>query len=156
MRKRIGQPSPVPPAEAPVPWIDLEPLTAIEVTSEDPEHPIECALVPGFGDEWKASQAGPQRLRVLFDHAQDLHDVRLVFAEHAKARTQEFVLRWSRGEGDGLHDVVRQQYNFQPGSIETEEYQVALGGVKVLELEITPSINRDVPVIASLAEMRLR
>ncbi len=39
-------------------WLDLERLAQVEVTSEDVDHPIESALIPGTGSGWRASQPG--------------------------------------------------------------------------------------------------
>ena len=48
-------------------WLDLEELAHIEVSSEDPQHPVEGALVLGDERGWRAGQAGPQTIRILFD-----------------------------------------------------------------------------------------
>lgn len=53
-----------------------------------------------------------------------------------------------------FHDIVRQQYNFNPPGAEVEEYDVNLDGVKALELKINPDITGG-PAIASLAELRV-
>ncbi len=36
-------------------WLDLERLAEVEVTSEDPAHPIESALLPNGGPGWRAA-----------------------------------------------------------------------------------------------------
>ena len=135
-------------------WLDLEGLAEVQVTSEDPEHPIEAALVPGAGDGWRAAAPGPQTIRIVFDNAQDLAAIHLVFVEERESRTQEFVLRWAEDAGGTPKEIVRQQYNFTPISSEVEEYAVQLRGVKWLELAITPSISGG--GFASLAEWRVR
>lgn len=135
--------------------MDLECSAEIEITSEDPAHPIEAALLPNAGSGWRASQPGRQTLRVQFDEPQALRHIHLRFAEEEKSRTQEFVLRWSKGGDHPFEEIVRQQYNFSPGSSENEDYAVELDGVKILELEIIPSIGGG-NVYASLAELRLR
>jgi hypothetical protein len=43
-------------------WLDLEGLAQVEVTSEDPAHPIESALLPGTESGWQAAQAGKQTI----------------------------------------------------------------------------------------------
>jgi hypothetical protein len=135
--------------------MDLESSAEVEITSEDPAHPIEAALLLGRGRGWKASQPGKQTLRILFDSPQEIRRVYLVFTEDEKTRTQEFVLRWSAGKGETFREIVRQQYNFAPGSSEVEDYAVELHRVKILELEIIPSISGG-DGRASLAELRLR
>ena len=74
-------------------WLDLEPLAQVEITSEDVEHPIEAALIPGRGSGWRAARAGKQVIRLLFDKPQRIRRIHLLFCEDQKERTQEFVLR---------------------------------------------------------------
>jgi len=127
----------------------------VEVTSEDPEHPIEFAFSPGRPAGWRAGLAGRQSVRLIFDSPQILKFIHLVFTEEHQSRTQEFVLRWSAGERAPFKEILRQQYNFSPGSSEIEDYVVNLENVKVFELEIVPSIDGG-EIRASLAELRLR
>jgi len=124
-------------------FFDLETLARVEITSEDPAHTIESALVPGIGAGWRAAGPGPQKVRVLFDTPQRIRRVRLVFEEAHAERTQEFVLSWiPAGEAAGRF-LVRQQYTFSPGGAtrEVEAYTFDLDGVGALELEITPDIG---------------
>lgn len=124
-------------------WLDLERLAQVELTSEDPGYPIETALTAGAGPGWRAAQPGRQTIRLLFDEPQRIRRIYLLFHEIERARTQEFVLRWSPDGGQTYREIVRQQYNFSPpGTIrELEDYTVDLEGVTVLELNITPAIN---------------
>jgi hypothetical protein len=153
MRKRIIVSSPTSIALEDRVWLDLERNAEVEITSETPANPVDFALVAGTTSGWTASQSGEQTLRLIFDQAQKLKHIRLVFNENNYQRTQQFVLRWS-GDGVTFHDIVRQQYNFNPPGSEVEEYDVSLNGVTVLELNIVPDINGG-PAIASLAELRL-
>lgn len=137
-------------------FLNLEALARVEITSEDPAHPIESALVPGNGDGWRAAGSGPQRVRVLFDEPQWIRRVRLVFEETHAERTQEFSLSWiPAGERVG-RSLVRQQYTFSPGGAtrEIEEYSFDLQGVAALELEITPDISKGAAV-ASLVSLQV-
>ena len=153
MRKRIVPHSRHPHAEGP-PWLDLTMVTA-EISSEDAEHPIECALVGDNEEGWRAAESGMQRLRILFDQPQTLRRIQLHFVEPAITRTQEFVLRWSAA-GEALAEIVRQQWNFSPdGTVsESEDYQVHLEDVRLLELTINPDISGSA-AHASLAKLRL-
>jgi hypothetical protein len=154
MRKRIlVSPPPFKGLEKDGGWLDLEKIAAVEVTSETPGNPVEFALVAGADSGWTASQSGEQILRLRFDQPQNLRHIRVVFVENTHARTQEFVLRWS-GDGTAFHDIVRQQYNFNPPSTEVELYDVNLDGVVALDLKINPDIGSG-SAIASLAELRL-
>jgi hypothetical protein len=143
MRKRTIQPD---STQQPTPasaWLDLEPIAEVEISSEDPSHPIEGALRHGAGPGWRAATAGEQTIRLRFDAPQPIRRVRLVFHEGERPRTQEFVLRWSGDGGQSYREIVRQQYNFSPpGSTdEVEEYTVELDQVSVLELRIIPAIG---------------
>lgn len=153
MRKRISSPTPGNAAPKDHEWLDLDKLAEVEITSEDSQHPIDAALVLDAEGEWKATQSGEQTLRLLFDRPQVLKHIRLVFTENEHARTQEFVLRWSN-DGKAFHEIVRQQYNFNPPATEAEDYTVNLTGVKVLELKIVPNIGGGTAT-ASLTELRL-
>jgi hypothetical protein len=137
-------------------WFDLEELAQIEVTSEDPKHPVEGALVIGDERGWRAGQAGPQTIRILFDRPMPIRRMTLSFIEPEVTRTQEFVIRWSGDGGRSLRDVVRQQWNFAPtGSArEAEDYRVDLSDVTALELHIVPDISGGAAG-ASLAQWRI-
>ncbi len=158
MRKRIIA-DPVPPGVAPDEsgWLDLGRLTTVEVTSEDPAHPVETALLPDGdgGTGWRAAEPGAQTLRLVFDVPTPVRRVRLVFREDRVGRTQEFVLRWS-GDGHSYHEVVRQQYTFSPPGTaeEVEDYRVNLDGVTALELRIVPDISGG-GAVASVAQMQV-
>ena len=156
MRKSIipsgGQDEPTPAGD----WLDLDRLAAVEVTSEDPGHPVENALIPGRGPGWAAAGPGSQTIRLRFAAPQRIRRAWLHFTEPTRARTQEFVLRWATADGQPTREVVRQQWIFAPGGSthETEDYRVDLWGVTVLELTISPDISGGT-ARASLAELRL-
>ncbi len=157
MRKRIitqGSPE----SSTPDPdWLNLERLAQVEVTSEEAEHPVESALLPGAGAGWRAAESGEQTIRLLFDEPQRFRHIRLLFREEVGGeRTQEFVLRWSPGNGQPYRDIVRQQYNFSPPDVtsEVEDYLVDLDGVRALELVIIPDISGG-HACASLEQLRL-
>jgi hypothetical protein len=137
-------------------WLALEQLAQVEVTSEDPTHPVEAALMPGTGLAWRASQPGEQMIRLLFDEPQQLKHIHLVFDEHKQERTQEIVLLWSADRGQSYQEVVRQQYNFSPPTTtrEVEDYNVNLKGVTTLELRIVPDMSGG-GAVASLTQLRL-
>jgi hypothetical protein len=136
-------------------WLDLERLARVEVSSEDPAHPVEEALRMGRPAGWRAGASGPQTLRLCFDEPQLLQRIRVHFEETQHERQQEFALRWS-ADGTSFREIVRQQWNFSPsGSTrEAENYVVALAGVSVLELHIVPDKSGG-DARASLAELRI-
>ena len=143
MRKRVITPAPPEVSHDEEEWLDLERLARVEVSSEDGSHPVEAALVRGARDGWRAAASGEQVLRLLFDEPQRLRRISLLFLEEERARTQEFVLRWSPDGGQTFREVVRQQYNFSPAGAtrEAEDYGVALEGVTALELVIKPDVG---------------
>jgi hypothetical protein len=156
MRKRIiaaaHERDPVPESG----WLDLEKLVEVEISSEDPDHPIEHALLPGSASGWRAGRPGEQTIRLVFQEPQEIERIRLCFVEAQSERTQQFTLRWSPDNGQNFREIVRQQWNFSPdGSHEQiEDIDVALSGVTVLELTIIPDISGGTGV-ASLALLRL-
>jgi hypothetical protein len=156
MRKRIieqGAHYASPPNQ---PWLNVERLAEVEVTSEDAAHPIEAALLPGADSGWRAAQPGRQTVRLIFDQPQSIRRMRLLFEENERERSQEFVLRWSTDGGQSYREIVRQQYNFSPPGTtrEWEDYTVKLDGLTTLELSIIPDIS-GLPAHASLSELRL-
>ncbi|MGB5568753.1 MAG: carbohydrate-binding protein, partial [Sedimenticolaceae bacterium] len=68
----------------------------------------------------------------------------------------EYVLRWSPDSGKSFHEIVRQQWNFDPqgATTEIEDHHVDLPAVMLLELDINPDISGRT-VVASLEELRL-
>jgi hypothetical protein len=156
MRKRLIGIGPREVSAVEPSWLDLERLAQVEITSEDANHPIESALIPGTGSGWRAAQPGEQTIRLRFDEPLRLKRIRLVFPEDAQERTQEFVLRWSPDGGQSYREIVRQQYNFSPpeAAQEVEDYEVELDGVTALELRIVPNISGG-SARASLAQLRL-
>jgi hypothetical protein len=138
------------------PWLDLERVARVELTSEDAAYPIEAALVSGSENGWRAAVPGDQTIRIIFDQPLRLQRIWLRFVERVAERTQEFVLRWSADGGKTFRDVVRQQYTFSPGGAtsEVEDLKVELAGVTTMELTIAPDRGRGV-ARASLAQLRL-
>jgi len=137
-------------------WLDLEALADVEITSEDPAHPIEHALLPGKPSGWRAAEPGRQTIRLFFAHPQRLRRILLHFVEGGSERTQEYVLRWSPDGGKSFREIVRQQWNFNPqgATTEIEDHRVDLPTVTLLELGINPDISGRT-VAASLERLRL-
>ena len=156
MHKRIITPVQQETASLDQVWLNMEELAEVEITSEDAEHPIESALLPGRASGWRAAEPGKQVIRLLFADPQQLRRIRLSFVETRTERTQEYILRWSPDDGQSFQDIVRQQWNFNPqdATSETEDHQVELPAVTVLELSIIPDISGG-NAFASLAQLRL-
>jgi len=157
MRKRVIESMKVAPASSSIEdWLDLKQIAHVDVTSEDPDCPIEDALSSGNGRGWRAGVRGEQAIRLRFDQPQRLRRIRLRFVETEIERTQEFHLRWWPDDGGLGRELVRQQWNFSPrgSTIEVEDYRVELDAVSVLELTIRPELNRG-EALATLAEWLL-
>jgi hypothetical protein len=156
MRKRIVDRNTEKSSSVDKAWLDLESLAQVEVSSEEAQHPIEAALVPGASSGWRAAAPGQQLVRLMFDEPQNLRLIHLVFDEHEQERLQEYTLRWCSSAGQPYREIVRQQYNFSPPttSREIEDYNVNLDSCAELELSIVPDL-RGSAAHASLAEFRL-
>lgn len=155
MRKQVIAP-PARPAAAPVGlWLDVRSLARVEVTSEVAGRPVESIFLPGDNAGWRAGEQGRQTVRLHFDAPQTLRRILLRFAEHERARTQEFVLRWSADGGATWRDIVRQRFNFAPPGTtrEIEDLHVELAGVVALELVIDPEVGGG--AVASLEQWLL-
>jgi hypothetical protein len=137
-------------------WLDLEKLAQVEVSSEEAEHPIEAALMPGASSGWRAATPGQQLVRLMFDEPQNLRLIHLVFHEHEQERLQEYTLRWSSGVGGPYREIVRQQYNFSPPTTttEVEDHTVNLDSCAELELSIVPDL-RGSAAHAAIVEFRV-
>ncbi len=156
MRKRIITPVQQEIEEFDQEWLNIEGIAEVEITSEDAAYPIEFALLPGQASGWRAAGPGKQTIRLLFTRPQRLRQIQLHFVEPHTERTQEYVLRWSPDGGQSFQEIVRQQWNFSPGSAasETEDHYVELPAVTVLELSIIPDTSGG-NAIASLMQLRL-
>ena len=137
-------------------WLDLDTVASVEVTSEDSAFPIECALLGQGGQGWRAAKPGVQNIRLIFDQPHHLKRISLVFVESEVGRTQEFTLRWSPDRGNSFQEIVRQQWNFSwPNATrETEDYEVHLSNVTLLDLTIQPDKERGISR-ASLLSLRV-
>lgn len=156
MRKRIVPVEQRQGAVADGDWLDLGALAEVEISSENPEHPIESALLPGRASGWRAGTPGRQVIRLLFAQPQKVSRIQLQFEEKSIARTQEYVLRWSPDRDQPGREIVRQQWNFDPNgaTTELEDYQVQLPSAAVLELIIDPGADEQA-VFASLESLRI-
>jgi hypothetical protein len=81
MRKHLIAPIPQSAPALNEGWLDLDAAAVVEVTSEDKEHPVESALVPGETRGWPAAASGTQTVRLIFDQPQSLRRISLVFEE---------------------------------------------------------------------------
>jgi hypothetical protein len=138
-------------------WLKIDEIAEVEITSEEETYPIEGALIQGLESGWRASEPGPQTIRLIFNQPQPLSYIYLSFVEAHVDRTQEYSLSWSPDGGKSFQEIVRQQWNFSTtgSTLEIEEHQVDLFGVTMLELKINPDISGGM-VVASLKQLRLK
>jgi len=122
-------------------WLPVQNLARVEVSSEDPAHPIEHALMPRHEHGWRAAEPGRQVIRLLFDSPQTIQRIYLHFVEEEVGRSQEFVLRGAERAEGRAQEIVRQQWNFSPGGSthEIEDYRLTPRKLALLELEIDPA-----------------
>jgi hypothetical protein len=143
MRKSIVSPSAV--AQTPISdlWRELERIARVEISSEDPQFPIEHALGKRETTGWRAAGTGPQLIRLHFDEPLNIKRLQLHFIDKTAERSQEFAVY--AGAGSELKEIVRQQWSFSPnGSTEEiEDYTVNLSGITTLELRIDPDRSHD-------------
>jgi hypothetical protein len=136
--------------------LNLEEIARVEVSSEDPQYPIESAFKRGQSPGWRASQLGEQTIRLSFDEPRDIGRISLCFSEPQVERTQQFTLRWTDTPTGPYREIVRQQWNFNPrnSTMEVEDYKVNLHHVSALELTIDPDLGKN-QAFAALANWRL-
>jgi hypothetical protein len=157
MRKRIVGEVPMHDRSSPPEkWLEIEGIATVEVTSEDPDFPIECVFHAGNGPGWRASGKGEQRIRIIFDQPMSIKRIHLRFVEAEVERTQEFTVSYSGEAGGPPKEILRQQWNFTPAgsTSEVEDLQVDLAGVSALELPIRPDVAAG-DALATLAGWRL-
>ena len=137
-------------------WFDLGSLAEVEISSEDPEYPIESALISGNGSGWRAGTPGQQMIILLFSPPQKVTRIHLHFEEQSVARTQEYALRWAPERSQPCREIVRQQWNFSPSgaTVEIEDHLVEVPSVEVLELIIDPGSEGE-GVFASMKRMKI-
>ncbi len=137
-------------------WFDIENVARLELTSEDPNFPLESAFRSLEGPGWRAAEKGTQIIRMIFDKPKVLRRIVLEFSENKIERTQEFVLLWATEAHGPFREITRQQWTFSPqGSTdEIEDYQVHLEGVSILELTIKPNLAPE-NAVATLRRWRV-
>ncbi|HEX2571333.1 MAG TPA: hypothetical protein VH877_17375 [Polyangia bacterium] len=141
MRKQItGQAAP--PSTRRPDELDIPALATAVLTSESADHPIENIFDdrrgPG-GTRWVAEIPGEQILTLSFDRPQNLHRMELEIEEPNETRTQELELLLSQDGGQSFRHVLRQEFNFSPGStFEREVWNLNQAGVTHVRLHIKP------------------
>src|SRR5713101_8372815 len=66
-------------------WLDLGEIATAEVTSEDPNFPIEFALTAREGSGWRAAARGKQMIRIVLDRPSPVRRIRLLFRDRKSA-----------------------------------------------------------------------
>jgi hypothetical protein len=134
------------PPSHPVPQageIDIVATATVQVTSENPAHPIDNVFDhrrgPG-GSRWVAEEQGEQTLLLVFDTPQSIHQIILEVEELEVSRTQELGLSVSHDGGQTYRELRRQEYHFSPPgtTFEREDWAVLAEGVSHLQLWMKP------------------
>ncbi len=142
LRKHIVKAPPSHPVPEPG-EMDITATATVQVTSEDPAHPIEHVFDtrrgPG-GSRWVAAEPGEQTLILAFDTPQTIHQTIVEAEELEVSRTQEFRLSVSHDGGQIYRELRRQEYNFSPPgtTFEREAWTVLAEGVTHLQLWMKP------------------
>lgn len=129
--------------DAHVKELPIDALASVFVSSEETEHPIECAFDeargPG-GTRWVAGETGEQFIILAFDTPQAIRQVVIEIEERDAYRTQEIQLAVSKDGGITYQELRRQEFNFSPDSttFEREEWTIAERDVTHVRLWIKP------------------
>jgi hypothetical protein len=134
------------PPNHPVPQpgeIDIAATATVQVTSENPAHPIDNVFDHRRGQggsRWMAEEQGEQTLLLVFDTPQTIRRIILEVEEPEVSRTQELLLSMSHDGGRTYRELRRQEYHFSPPgtTFEREDWAVLAEGVSHLELWIKP------------------
>jgi len=142
LRKHIVK---APPSHAvPQPGeIDIAATAIVQVTSENPMHPIDHVFDHQRGkggSRWVAEEPGEQTLLLVFDTPQTIHRIILEIEEWEVSRTQELCLSVSHDGGQTYLELRRQEYHFSPPgtTFEQEDWAVLAEGVTHLQLWMKP------------------
>ncbi len=143
MRKTILPEPPAHPGVLPLErWLDIARIASVEVTSENPDFSIECALATETPTGWRAAVPGTQKVRLHLDAPQDLHRIHLNCIGHAEERTQEITI-YAATTMLPLHELRRLQWIFLGVTAEKiEDFTLHLPAVTTLELRIDPDHGR--------------
>jgi hypothetical protein len=155
MRKIIKSDDPKPSSEK-GPWLDVSTIAQVEVTSEDPQYPIESVFTDEAKGGWRAAGRGKQTISLYFDQPQRIRRIHLRFTEPEVQRTQQFILQWSKDKSAALRPLFQQQWNFSPSgsTSQIEDYKVEIDDVLMIQLIIDPDISKG-PAVATLESWRL-
>jgi len=144
MRKRVQSQSPALGRDASRQGaLDLDKLATVIVTSEQPDNPIEHALLGPTGREssrWVAGESGRQVVTLAFDAPQQVAEVSVEIEDLVQERTQQLELEVSRDGERSYQVVVRQEFNFSPSGTtwERETWRIGDAPVTHVRLSIVP------------------
>lgn len=159
LRKHILKVSPSSPVHQPG-ELDIAATATVQVTSEDPTHPIEHVFDSrrGLGgSRWVAADPGEQTLILAFDTPQMIHQIIVEIEETDISRTQELLLSVSQDGGQTYRELRRQEYNFSPPgtTFEREDWAVLAQDVTHLQLWMKPDKGGQ-PCRATLTSLVLK
>lgn len=118
-------------------------VATVQVTSEQPDHPIDHAFDGRRGpgaSRWVADGPGEQTVILVFDRPQPVRELEVEIEEPSVSRTQELAVSVSADGGRTYRELVRQEFNFSPPgtTFERERWSVAADGTTHLRLVVKP------------------
>ena len=137
------------------PWLGIDAIAGIGVTSEAEGASVESVFDLDSETGWRAENSGVQVIRITFGEPKTIRRIQLEFRESQFERTQEFTLQ-ARTAGGERTEVIRQQWTFSPqGSTqEVEDYRLNLNNISIMELTINHDLNYG-RAHASLVHLRI-
>ena len=127
-------------------WLDLDSAAMVEVTSQETDYPVECALVSGEERGWRAAASGAQTIRLIFDQPQS--SASRLFSKKPKQIVKSLSC-------DGLRTAeTRFEKLCASSGILASPTPRERSDVTVLELVVVPDISRGA-ARASLKSLRV-
>ncbi|MDR9405360.1 MAG: hypothetical protein RI580_18225 [Halothece sp. Uz-M2-17] len=159
MRKQIVDSGTLNPQSSTTGELNIINIATVQLTSEDPVHPIENAFNHQQGkgvSYWAAATSGPQTITLIFDQPQVIRKIQLEIEEVEVNRTQVLQISVSYDGGQSFEKVLQQDYTFSsPGTtFQHEDWTVNLEPVTHFRLHIVPDRDHNL-AIAKLSSLIL-
>lgn len=139
--------------------LDIVNVAAVQLTSEDADHPIENAFNQQRGkgaSYWAAATSGSQTITLVFARPQVIRKIQLEIEEVEVNRTQALQISVSGNGAQSFEKVLEQDYTFSPPgtTFQQENWIVNLEQVTHFRLTIQPDRDHNL-AIAKLSSLIL-
>jgi signal transduction histidine kinase len=128
--------------------ISIPDLATVQVTSEEPDHPIDNAFDhnrgPG-GTRWIAAGPGEQTVILFFDRPQTIRKIGVEIEELAVSRTQELSVSVSSDGGRSYRELLRQEYADRGPAMTSKPVALLLADLGVTKTHARPHVSNDNP-----------